>query len=977
MKISSMARNLDLEYYWSASQVMDHGPRRSVHMTISICRELSIDDNQVKQDYQHQYNATQLLGSDCMVGVGPSVDSVSNLDCKIIGNGCAMRLAINTRNKTGFIDGTCLKETYTSSAVYSSQWDRCNSIVLSWLLNSVSDDLYLGQIFSENASEVWSELKETYDKLDGSVTLNLLNKIHNFKQGELTRRWSSILLEENIMRLRMPLLNSRENLHEAFPLPLQMNSSNDVPYGSKTLGNIQANLAASLRWIIDSGTNQHMTISTINMFGIVDVSDLSLTVGHPNSTLAKFTLDLWGPYKVVSKDGFRYFLTIVDDYTRGVWIYLLKTKDEVFDLFTSFINHIQNQFKVQADERSREEYLKDLKLEFHKRAFLANSKCFIKRTNNFSFQKANEDTECYKCGKKVFLQEIAFLKRLNLLINLRCQTHLKGQKVINPSLSWLNPDAVAKFLMLSLDRPDAVPRNCDAVAAFVWLFFFNFGVKFFSTTLNKTTEPTTYDEAIRNPKWIESMNNEIEALLRNNTWTVCDLPKGRKPVGSKWLWKIKFKSTGEIERYKSRVVAKGYSQREGFDYSETFSPVVKMSTVRCMLNVAICNGWDLFQLDVNNAFLYGDLTEEAPRQWNAKLTMTLVENGFVQSKYDYSLFTKTSGDMVLMLLVYVDDIVITGNDNSEIGKFKEMLKSKFQIKDLGNLKYFLGIEVIDNDDGVCLSQRKYCLEVLHEYGLLAGRPVETPLAENTTLNHVESEDDKLLSDIGNYQKLVGKLIYLTNTRPDISYAVHCLSQFMHAPLSSHLEAAFRVLRYLKNSPGSGIQINKVGNLKLRAYADSDWARCPATRKSVSGYCVFLGSSLITWKSKKQSTLSRSSAEAEYRSMASATCEVIWLSNLLGDMGVKNLLPVVLYCDNSSALQIAANPVFHEKSKHFEIDVHLVREKVASGVIVTEKIHTSQQIADVLTKALGSKQHDELCTKIGILDMFKVPQVDKT
>ncbi|GKA72735.1 ribonuclease H-like domain-containing protein [Tanacetum coccineum] len=360
----------------------------------------------------------------------------------------------------------------------------------------------------------------------------------------------------------------------------------------------------------------------------------------------------------------------------------------------------------------------------------------------------------------------------------------------------------------------------------------------FSTTLNKTTEPTTYDEAIRNPKWIESMNNEIEALLRNNTWTVCDLPKGRKPVGSKWLWKIKFKSTGEIERYKSRVVAKGYSQREGFDYSETFSPVVKMSTVRCMLNVAICNGWDLFQLDVNNAFLYGDLTEEAPRQWNAKLTMTLVENGFVQSKYDYSLFTKTSGDMVLMLLVYVDDIVITGNDNSEIGKFKEMLKSKFQIKDLGNLKYFLGIEVIDNDDGVCLSQRKYCLEVLHEYGLLAGRPVETPLAENTTLNHVESEDDKLLSDIGNYQKLVGKLIYLTNTRPDISYAVHCLSQFMHAPLSSHLEAAFRVLRYLKELPRPSLLLMQI----------------------------------------------------IFRSMDSATCECVLVVKPVGDMGVKNMLP---------------------------------------------------------------------------------------
>ena len=370
-----------------------------------------------------------------------------------------------------------------------------------------------------------------------------------------------------------------------------------------------------------------------------------------------------------------------------------------------------------------------------------------------------------------------------------------------------------------------------------------------------------------------------------------------------------------------------------------------------------------------NISLYG--LKQAPRQWNAKLTNALVENGFVQSKYDYSLFTKRSEHVFLALLVYVDDIVITGNNVNEIEQFKLFLKSKFQIKDLGKLKYFLGIEVLKNENGVCLSQRKYCLELLHEYGLLACKPVETPLPENTTLNHIESADDKALSNIGNYQKLVGKLIYLTNTRPDISYPVHCLSQHMHAPLESHLDAALRVLRYLKGSPGNGIQINEKGNLKLTAYADSDWARCPATRKSVSGYCVFLGDSLVTWKSKKQPTLSRSSAEAEYRRMASATCEVIWLSNLLGDMGVKDLLPVVLYCDNSSALQIAENPVFHEKTKHFEIDVHLVREKVSAGVIKTEKIHTSQQIADVLTKALDCKQHKLLCNNLGMMDMFRV------
>ncbi|GJT64617.1 retrovirus-related pol polyprotein from transposon TNT 1-94 [Tanacetum coccineum] len=228
----------------------------------------------------------------------------------------------------------------------------------------------------------------------------------------------------------------------------------------------------------------------------------------------------------------------------------------------------------------------------------------------------------------------------------------------------------------------------------------------------------------------------------------------------------------------------------------------------------------------------------------------------------------------ISLLIYVDDIVITSNDLAEIEKFKIFLK------------------------------------------LLAAKHVDTPLPENTTLNHIKTDDDHLLDNIGNYQKLVR----------------------------------------------SGIQINKSGNLKLRAYVDSDWARCPATRKSVSGYCVFLGDSLMTWKSKKQSNFSRSSIEAEYRSMASAMCEVIWLSNLLGGMGVKDLLPVVMYCDNSSALQIAANPVFHEKSKHFEIDVHLVIEKVASSVIKTKKIHTSQQIADVLTKALDIEQHKSLCVK---------------
>ncbi|GKD44991.1 ribonuclease H-like domain-containing protein, partial [Tanacetum coccineum] len=282
---------------------------------------------------------------------------------------------------------------------------------------------------------------------------------------------------------------------------------------------------------------------------------------------------------------------------------------------------------------------------------------------------------------------------------------------------------------------------------------------------------------------------------------------------------------------------------------------------------------DLFQLDINNSFLYGDLSED--------VYMTLPP-GFDNEKSKYD-------DVFIALLAYVDDIIITGNNLSEIEKFKLFLKSKFQIKDLRKLKYFLGIEILNNKDGICLSQRNYCLELLHEYGMLVAKHVNTHLPENTTLNHVDSDDNHLHSNIGNYQRLVGKLIYHTNTRPNISYVVHCLSQFMHAPFESHLDLAFRVLRYLKGSPGHLLRQN--------------------------------------------------------RSMTSATCKVIWLSNLLETL------------------------IVHEKSKHFEIDVHLVREKVAIGVIKTKKIHTSQQIADVLTKALDIEQHKALCEKLGMLDMF--------
>ncbi|KAJ0555649.1 putative RNA-directed DNA polymerase [Helianthus annuus] len=521
----------------------------------------------------------------------------------------------------------------------------------------------------------------------------------------------------------------------------------------------------------------------------------------------------------------------------------------------------------------------------------------------------------------------------------------------------------------------------------------------FVSSLNKSIEPKFFFEACNDPNWINAMNEEIEALNRNKTWDLVDLPVGRKPIGCKWVYKIKYRSNGEIERYKARLVAKGYSQREGIDFDETFSPVVKMVTVRCVLALAVNKNWSIYQLDVNNAFLYGNLVEDvymklpegyfskndtrvcklnkslyglkqAPRMWNEKLLSVLFELGFTQSKCDHSLFVKTSGLVIVVLLVYVDDIVITGNNEQEILHVKQFVQSKFLIKDLGILKYFLGIEVLKVDDGLCLSQRKYCLELLAEFGMTGCKPVSNPIEPNYVVTALCEKESENLINVSGYQRLVGKLIYLSHTRPDIAYSVHVLSQFMHKPTKAHFLLAMRVLRYLKGSPGKGILLKKSSDFELAAYADSDWAKCLVSRKSVTGYCVYLGESLITWKSKKQSTISRSTAEAEYRAMCTATCEILWLINLFGELNVSVNLPVNLYCDNTAAISIAANPVFHDRTKHFELDLFFLREKIRNGSIKTVGVKTDNQVADIFTKGLSITQHGLVCKWLNMFDVFQ-------
>ncbi|XP_020972460.1 uncharacterized protein LOC107623970 [Arachis ipaensis] len=332
--------------------------------------------------------------------------------------------------------------------------------------------------------------------------------------------------------------------------------------------------------------------------------------------------------------------------------------------------------------------------------------------------------------------------------------------------------------------------------------------------------------------------------------------------------------------------------------------------------------------------------KQASRQWNTKLCSTLLTLGYIQSKADHSFFTKLFDGKFTAILVYVDDLVLSGNDLDEITQVKQVLDNQFSIKDLENLKFFLGMKVARGATGISLYQRKYTLDLLKEFGLMDAKPSSTPIDYSNPLSKTTGSP---LPDLTPYRRLIGRLTGL------------------------------HILRYLKGFLAHGILFHSHNGLKLTGYSDSDWGTCPDTRRSVSGYCFFLGSSLICWRSKEQSVVARSSVEAEYRALALATCEGVWLRFILSDFHLLPPGPFTLFCDNQSALHIAANPVFQECRKHIEIDCYTVRDKLQDGSLKLLPVLSSQQVADVLTKALPPIAFSSFHSKFGMVD-FHIPNL---
>ncbi|KAK8921769.1 hypothetical protein KSP39_PZI020770 [Platanthera zijinensis] len=495
-------------------------------------------------------------------------------------------------------------------------------------------------------------------------------------------------------------------------------------------------------------------------------------------------------------------------------------------------------------------------------------------------------------------------------------------------------------------------------------------------------EPSTFKQACVKPEWRDAMLEEYHALIKNNTWTLVPPQHSLNIVGCKWVYKIKRRADGTIEHHKARLVAKGFHRRPGVDYEETYCPVVKHTTIRLILSIAHSNGWSIRQLDIRNAFLNGDLTEQvymehppgfidssrpgyvchltkalyglkqAPRAWFQRLHSFLVSEGFQSSASDSSLFICRGSNSLLVVLVYVDDLVITGSHTELVSALIASICTKFASRDLGPIEFFLGMEVARGPDRLTITQSSYAVSLLRKFNMLTCAPCSTPAIVSSLLTP-DSGDP--LSDQTTYRSMVGGLQYLTLTRmpiPAESQDVSLTSCETNLPL-------------YQRDIGLWAAFSKSQSPSLIAFSDADWAGDPTTHRSISGTCVLFGGNIVSWSAKKQPTVARSSAESECRSFANATADMSWFCSLLRELGMVIPSPPLILCDNQSAIQMSRNTTSTSRSRHIDIDYHFITDLVARGALSVTYVPSSDQLADVFTKPLSKHRLRDISNKLGV------------
>eukprot|EP00253_Pinus_taeda_P004890 PITA_04890 len=435
------------------------------------------------------------------------------------------------------------------------------------------------------------------------------------------------------------------------------------------------------------------------------------------------------------------------------------------------------------------------------------------------------------------------------------------------------------------------------------------------------------------------MNEELEQIEKNNTWELVPRPKDKNVIGTKWIFKNKLNENGEVIRNKARLVCKGYAQQEGIHFEETFAPVARLEAIRMSLALSSFQNFKFFQMDVKSAFLNGDLEEEVYIEQ---------PDGFILGN-DPNLVCR------LKKALY-DDIIFGNNEEAMSQRFALVMQKEFEMSLLGELTYFLGLQIQQNEGGIFFSQTKYLKQILKKYVMEDAKPVCTPMVTGCSLS---ANDESAALHQPTYRSMIGSLLYLTGTLPDIMHAVGIVGRFQANPKETHLQAVKRIFKYLQGTQNYGLWYSRDTDLTLHAYTNADWAESVDDRKSTSGGAFFMGSRLVSWFSKKQISIALSTAKAEYVAVASCCTQILWMMQTLQDFQITCTPPISILCDNTSAINISKNPVIHSKTKHIPIKYHFLWEQVFEQKVNLEYVPSKEQVADILTKPLPRETFEYL------------------
>ncbi|KAL0339923.1 UNVERIFIED_CONTAM: Retrovirus-related Pol polyprotein from transposon TNT 1-94 [Sesamum radiatum] len=514
----------------------------------------------------------------------------------------------------------------------------------------------------------------------------------------------------------------------------------------------------------------------------------------------------------------------------------------------------------------------------------------------------------------------------------------------------------------------------------------DFGSDF--VTYNIEDDPVTFKDAMASleaKQWKEAVKSEMDSIVSNGSWVLVDLPPGCTTIGCKWIFKKKLKPDGSIDKFKARLVAKGFKQKEGIDYFDTYSPVARLTTIRVLIALASVYNLSIHQMDVKTAFLYGELDEEiymdqpegfvahgnerkvcklvkslyglkqAPKQWHEKFDQTILAFGFSVNENDKCIYCKVKGDRIIILCLYVDDILLIGSCIEIITETKSFLKNKFEMKDMGEADVILGIKLIRSTDGIAISQSHYVEKILEKFGYQNSRIAKTPYDSSVAL--FKNESGVSVAQL-RYSQIIGSLQYLANgTRPDISFSVSKLARYTSCPNKTHWGALDRVLRYLKGTVSLAIHYGRFPAV-LEGYSDASWIAKNSGSNGCSGYVFTLGGGAVSWKSAKQTLITRSTFEAELCALDTTGTEAEWLFGLLSQLPIVSqpLPPIAVHCDSQTTIAKVRSRKYNQKTKrHIQVRLKSIRALVSDRVIGIDFVGTKDNVADPLTKGLDLSQ----------------------